>query len=73
MKDKMDEIAIEEFVGLKPKIYSVVVSDSNAYKKVKSVYKKVTKINHIEYRNVSHKKKFIRQSKNRIRSKIHKI
>lgn len=32
MKDKMDEIATKEFALIKPKIYLILVSDSNEYK-----------------------------------------
>ena len=35
IKDKMDEIGIKEFFGLKSKIYSILVSDSNECKKEK--------------------------------------
>ena len=36
-----DEIATEEFVGLKPKMYSFLESNCNEYKKAKGVNKNV--------------------------------
>ena len=41
IKDEMGGVATEEFVGLKPKVYSNVVSDSNEKKKEKSINKNV--------------------------------
>ena len=35
MKNEMDDTAIEEFVGLKPKMYSFLVEDSSEQKKQK--------------------------------------
>ena len=35
MKDEMHGTIIEEFVGLKPKMYLILVSDSSEYKKSK--------------------------------------
>ena len=46
-------IAIEEFAGLKPKIYSILVRDFSGYKKAKGVNKNVVaKISHNEYKDV---------------------
>ena len=39
MKDIMGGISIEEFVGLDPKLYSIIESDSSKYKKAKGVKK----------------------------------
>ena len=41
MKDKTADFSIEEFVGLKPKLYSSSVNDSSEYKKAKGVNKNV--------------------------------
>ena len=50
MKDQMGTVAIEEFVGLNPKMFSILVSDSSEYKKAKGANKKVVaKISHNEY------------------------
>ena len=35
MKDETGEVAIEEFVGLKPKMYSFLVDDKSEHKKEK--------------------------------------
>ena len=34
MKDKTSNVAIEEFIGLKPKMYLFLVHDNKEYKKV---------------------------------------
>ena len=50
MKDEMCGVAIEEFVGIKQKIYSILVSDSSKYKKPKCVNKNpVAEIGHNEF------------------------
>ena len=49
----MFDIAIEEFAGLKSKIYSILVRDFSGYKKAKGVNKNVVaKISHNEYKDV---------------------
>ena len=56
----MRSFAIEEFVGLKTKRQSIIVSDSSEYKKANGVNKiVVTKINHNEFRDVFLNKKGI--------------
>ena len=53
MEDETWGIAIEEFVGLKPKIYSSLV-DNNEYKKWKGFNKDVVAtIGHHEYKDLS--------------------
>ena len=37
MKDKTSSVAIEEFVGLKPKMYSFLVDDNSEHNKAKGV------------------------------------
>ena len=37
MKDKTAGVAIEEFVGLEPKMYSFLVEDNSKHKKAKGV------------------------------------
>ena len=52
MKDEMVDVCIEEFIGIKLKIYSIFVSNSSKYKKVKGVNKNVVAIiNHNEYKD----------------------
>ena len=53
MKDKTDGIVIEEFVGLKPKMYSFLVGCCSESKKEKKKNKNiVAKISHDEHKNV---------------------
>ena len=74
MKDKRGVIAIKEFVGLKPKMYSFLVDDSSEHKKAKGVNKNVVAIiSHSEYKDVLLNKKCLRHSMNRIQSKDHRI
>ena len=52
MKDAMVDVSIEEFIGIKLKIYPILVSNSSKYKKVKGVKKNVVAIiNHNEYKD----------------------
>ena len=51
VKWKMKWTAIEDFVALKPKIYSILVSSSSEYKRGKGVNKNVAKIIHNEYKD----------------------
>ena len=53
MKDETDGVAIEEFVGLKPKMHQFLADDNSEHEKVKGVNKNVvTTINHNEYKAV---------------------
>ena len=73
MKDEAGGVANEEFVGLKPKMYSFLVENSE-HKKAKGVNKNVvTAICHNEYKDVLLYNECIRDSMNRIQSKDHKI
>ena len=59
MKDETDGIAIEEFVGLKPKMYSYLVDDNSEHKKAKGVNKNVNAtISQNECKNVFLNKKW---------------
>ena len=52
MIDETGNVAIEEFVGLKPKMYSFLVEDSSEHKRGKEVNKNVfTTISYSEYRD----------------------
>ena len=51
MKDRTAGVGIEEFVGLKPKMYSYLVDDNSEHKKAKSVNKNVATISHGEYKD----------------------
>ena len=72
MKDKMGGVAIEEFLELKPKMYSILASKSSENKKAIEVNKNVT-ISPNEYKDVSLNKKCLRHSMNRIQSKNHRM
>ena len=67
MKDKTAGVAIEESVGLKPKMYSYLIDDNSEHKKAKSVNKNVVAlISHNENEDVLLNKKCLRYSRNRI-------
>ena len=74
MKDETAGVAIEEFVGLKPKMYLYLVDDNSEHKKAKGVNKNVVAtISNNEYKDILLNKKYLRHSMNRIQSKDHKI
>ena len=73
MKDETIGVAIEEFVWLKPKMYSFLVDESE-HRKVKGAYiNLVATISNNEYKDVLLNNKCIRQSMNWIQSKDHRI
>ena len=67
MKDETACVAIEEIVGLNPKMYSHLVDDNSEHKKI------VATIRRNEYKDVLQNKKYFRYSINRIQSKDHRI
>ena len=69
MKDKTVSTAIEELLGLNPKMYSLLVDDSSKHNKAKSVNKNVACKN----KNVLLNNKCFIHSMNKIQSKNHKI
>ena len=74
MKDETAGVAIEEFVGLKPKMNSYLVDYNSEHKKVEGVSKDVVAtISHNGYKDVLLNKKYLRHSMNRIQNKNHKI
>ena len=74
MKDKTGGGAIEKFVGLKPKMYSLFVDDNSKHKKAKDVNKNVVEtISHNEYKDVLLNQKCLRHLMNGIQSKNHRI
>ena len=74
MKHETRGVAIEEFVGLKPKMYSFLVDDSSEHKKAKGVNKTVVAtISHGEYKDILLNNECLRHSMNRIQNKNHKI
>ena len=73
MKNKTAGVAIEEFVGLKSKMYSYLVNDNSEHKEAKGMNRNaVATISHNEYKDVLLNKKCLRHSMNRIQSKDHK-
>ena len=74
MKDETGGVAIEDILGLKPKMYSFLVVDNREHKKAKCVNKNVVAtIRHNEYKDTLLSKKCLRHSMNRIQSKDHRI
>ena len=61
IKDKTAGVVMEEFVGLKPKIYLYLVDDNSEHKKAKGINKNVVAtISHDEYKDVLLNKKCLR-------------
>ena len=74
MKDEMGSTAIEEIVGLKPKTYLILVSNSSEYEKAKGANKNtVAKISFSEYKDVLLNNKCLKHVMNRTQSKNHMI
>ena len=76
MKDETDGVAIKEFVGLKPKVYSYLADDNSEYKKATATgvnRNVVATISHNEYKDVFLSKKCLRRSMNRIQNKDYRI
>ena len=70
----MGDVAFEEFVALKPKMCSILVTDSSKYKKAKSLKENVIAIiSRNEYKDVLLNKIYLRHSIGRIQSKSRKI
>ena len=67
MKYETGSVTIKEFVGLNPKMYSILVWNSSKHRKAKNMSKNVVEtINHSEYKNVLLNKKCLRHVTNRI-------
>ena len=74
MKDEVKRKIISEFVGLKSKMYSVVIVNNEEIKKAKGVKNNVVKnIRHKEYLDVLFNKYFVRHKMKSIQSKLHRI
>ena len=53
MEGETAGVAIEEFIGLKSKMYSYLVDENSVHKKAKSVNKNVVAvISHYEYKDI---------------------
>ena len=74
MKDETGCVATEEFIGLKPKMYSFLVDGNSVHKKGKGMNRNVVAtISHNKYKDVLLNNKGIRHSMNKIQSKGHRI
>ena len=74
MKYETTVVAIEEFVGVEPKMYSYLVDDNSEHKKAKCINKSIVQtISPTEYKDVLMNRKYLRYSLNRIQSKDHRI
>ena len=74
MKDEIVGVAIKEFIGIKPKMYSILEGDNSEHKKAKGVNKNVVAtISHNEYKDVLPNNKCLKHLMNRIQSKSHRI
>ena len=74
-KDELPGLIIEEFIGLKPKLYSILYDEGKFQNAAKGVQKAVIKkhINHEHYRNCLFKKKVYNTTVRRIQSKGHQL
>ena len=71
MKDKIGVVAINEFIGWKPKMYLFLVDHNSGHKKAKVLNKDVVvTIRHNEYKVILLNKKCLRHLLNRIQSKV---
>ena len=70
MKDEFKGKTINGFVGLKPKMYSLISIDDEEVTKGKGVNKKIT---HKEFIDVLFIRKVIRHNMKRIQSTLHRI
>ncbi|GFR75259.1 hypothetical protein ElyMa_002183000 [Elysia marginata] len=75
MKDECTGRAIEEYVGLRPKMYSILEAGGHNIKKAKGVRKNVVKkhIRHEQYKEALFSKKTFRHGMDVLRSKKHHI
>ena len=70
-KDETAGVAIEEFVGLKPEMYSYLVDNNSKHKKAKGVkWNVAVTISQNEYKDVLLNKKCLRHLMNSIQTKI---
>ena len=70
MKEELNGSKIDEFVGLKSKMYSLISSGNKEINKPKGVNKK---LRHNEYLDILTNKKVLRHKMKRIQSKLHEI
>ena len=74
MKEEAKGKIINEYVGLKSKMYSLAMVDNEEIKKAKGINKNVVKsISHKEYVDVLFNRGLIRHKMKNIQSRLHKI
>ena len=75
MKDECAGVPVEEFVGLRPKMYSIMKANHTNIKKAKGVKKAVVKkqIRHKQYKECLFDKKVFHHGMNMLRSEGHKM
>ena len=74
MKDEFKGKIINEFVGLKSKMYSLIAVDGREVKKANGINKDVVKsIRHKEFVDVLFNTKIMRHNMKRIQSKLHRV
>ncbi|XP_074645871.1 uncharacterized protein LOC141902131 [Tubulanus polymorphus] len=75
MKDECAGTPIQEYVGLRPKMYSILKADQTNIKKAKGVKKNVVKkqIRHEQYKECLFHKKVFQHGMNMLRSEGHKM
>ena len=75
MKDKCAERPIAEYVGLRPKMYSILEACGGNIKKAKGVKKNVVKkhIRHEQYKEALFEKQTFRHSMDVLRSERHRV
>ncbi|GFR65767.1 hypothetical protein ElyMa_005539600 [Elysia marginata] len=75
MKDECAGRVIEEYIGLRPKMYSILEAGGHNIKKAKGVRKNVVKkhIRHEQYKEALFSKRTFRHGMNVLRSKKHHI
>ena len=70
MKDELNGVKIDEFVGLKSKMYSLIATNDKEVNKAKGVN---LKLRHDEYIDVLFNRKVVRHKMKRIQSNLHKL
>ena len=75
MKDECAGVPIAEYVGLRPKMYSILKGDSKEIRKAKGVKKCVVKhqIRHEQYKETLFERKTFRHGMNMLRSERHQM
>ena len=75
MKDECEGRAVAEYVGLRPKMYSILEAGGKNIKKAKGVKKCVVKkrIRHEQYKEALFEKRAFRHGMNVLRSERHRI